>query len=57
MVVREIDITKLKPFNWKWIVGFIIALVVAIGCYAVANWAVTKVKAVAPTKRVEEATI
>ena len=57
MVVKEIDITKLKPFNWKWIVGFIIAMLVALLCYGVAQWGATKIKSAVPTKRVEEVTI
>lgn len=57
MVVKEIDITKLKPFNWKWGVGFVIAVTVALLLYTVAQWLVGKVKAIAPTQRVEEETI
>jgi len=57
MVVKEIDITKLKPFNWKWIVGFIIAMIVALLAYGLAQFAVGRIKAFAPTQRVEEATI
>ena len=57
MVVKEIDITKLKPFNWKWLVGFLIAIIVAIGVYGVAQWVVAKAKTAIPTKKIEEETI
>ena len=57
MVVKEIDITKLKPFNWKWLVGFLIAIFVALGIYGIAQWLLAKVKAQVPAKKIEEETI
>ena len=57
MITKEIDITKLKPFDWKWLVGFTIAVMIALLLYSVAQWGVAKVKDIAPTQRVEEASI
>lgn len=57
MVVKEIDITKLKPFNWKWIVGFFIAISVAVAVYGASQWLVARAKTAIPTQKIEEATI
>jgi len=54
MITKEIDITKLKPFDWKWLVGFTIAVAIALMLYSAAQWLANKTKAVIPTKQIEE---
>ena len=57
MVIKQIDFTKFQPFNWKFLIIFIVAVIMILAAWSIGKWGFEKLKGIAPTHKVEEPTI
>lgn len=47
-IPKTVDITKLQPFNWKWLVALILVVVIIGSVVSIGMWLKDKVTAQIP---------
>ena len=56
-MIKEIDITKMKPFDWKWLLALLFVVVIVGSVVGLGMYLKTRIAALVPKAQVEEEVI